>query len=71
MAVGGCLKFIYFEMVWALENPDFSKISKFRKKLPKNYIQFSKLPKIYTKITFSVPIAPLRGANRIVFVIFV
>ena len=52
-----------------LENHDFSKISKFTKKLPKIYIQFSNLPKIYPKITISVPIAPLRGANRRAFVI--
>ena len=59
------------KMFWAPETHDFSKISKFTKKLPKNYTQFSKLPKIYTKITVSVPIAPRSGANRIVFVIFV
>ena len=62
--------FIKHVLAWdqlGLENHDFSKISKFTKKLLKIYIQFSNLPKIYPKIT----IAPLRGANRIVFVIFV
>ena len=67
-----CFYFCFLLLQLRLDFAAGTKISKLAKNCEKiTFMLFSKLQKNYTKITISIPNAPLCGANLIIFVIFV